>query len=157
MLSAFSNIFSIIRIAWKLFEVDFFWCFLNLLQCNLFCHSKTALGFSSLTCNLLNNVNDHYRKLLLLGYYSVCLQPWSSQITFWSPALTNFTVWEHTITKLVRHDERTNVRNSYSYLVLMMQWSKTTQISSNVDNLSKVGSQFSIWFLNTRYVPWKIM
>ena len=33
--------------------------FSELLQCNLFCHSKTALGFPSLICNLLNNVNDH--------------------------------------------------------------------------------------------------
>ena len=40
MSSAFSNIFSIIRIAWKLCDVEFFRYFLNLLQGNLFWNSS---------------------------------------------------------------------------------------------------------------------
>lgn len=88
----------------------------------------------TIICSMLWIEIVRYRKLLALGYYSACLQLWSSQTTFRSPALINFTVLEHTITKLVRHDERTNATNLYSYAVPMMQWSKSTQISSNVDN-----------------------
>lgn len=163
------KIYSILlRLHGNCLRKTFFQCFLNLLQCNLF---RNSSNFPFLDCSRLflsyfysveycEQPRDRcYGSkssdigATCLGYYLISLQLQSSLITFRSPTLRNFTVLKQTISKLIRQDERTNVMNLNSYPVPMKQWSKSTQLPSNVDNLSKVGPQFSIWFLASRYVP----
>ena len=161
----------LLRLHGNCLRKTFFQGFLNLLQCNLFRNSSNFLFLdcSRLFLSYFYSV-EHCEQprdrcygskssdigATCLGYYLISLQPWSSHITFWSPFLRNFKVLKQTILKLIRQDKRTNAMNLNSYLVPMTQRSMKA-ISSNVDNLSKVGPQFSIWCLASRYVPWKIM